>query len=253
VKLGASGRVQDRRRAAPSPGRRRAAGTPVAQVRLTMLPAAHVGWPNALRATRSPAARSGASSSPAVNRRDRRRADGVRAGRKAAWHDRRGADAQRARPWRRCAGRKLPDGRVGWHNALRIARRHRPVPPPTTRCPSPRPPRADGDARRGGRRVHHLRGVGRRMAHHPETSASGHFAGTPARGLRARGAGAPGDTSGCPGWAASRASRLRCRRPVPAPAAPRSVAATAGVRVGRNVRCRIMSYRRGCLELALPS
>jgi hypothetical protein len=43
----------------------------------------------------------------------------------------------------------------------------------------------------GGRRVHHLRGVGRRMAHHPETSASGHFSGMPTRSRHARGAVAP--------------------------------------------------------------
>jgi len=69
---------------------------------------------------------------------------------------------------------------------------------PAARGPSPRPPaRGWGCAARRAGRVHHLRGNGRRVAHHvsecavsPGVSASGHFTGMPARSPHARGAAA---------------------------------------------------------------
>jgi hypothetical protein len=67
--------VQELRRAATSPARRRAACTPVARLRLAILPGARVGWHNALAQPAPPAARSGARRA-AVRRRDRLRADG---------------------------------------------------------------------------------------------------------------------------------------------------------------------------------
>jgi hypothetical protein len=48
---------------------------------------------------------------------------------------------------------------------------------------------------------------------HQGTSARGHFAGTPTRSLHARGAGAPGDTSGC------LITRFAARGPLPPPTA----------------------------------
>jgi len=134
---------------------------------------------NALRAARCPAA-SSAARRAVVRRRDRRRAD---------------ADARRAgEPHPLVAPADRPSRR----------------PPPAVRRRDHR--RADGDARRGGRRVHHLRGVGRRMAHHPETSASGHFSGMPTRSLHARSAVARDDASG-------RRPAARRRGPSPRPPA----------------------------------
>ena len=72
------------------------------------------------------------------------------------WSLRRDADAQPARPWRRCVGGQLPDGR---------SRRGRVA---ITRFAPP--------ARSGGRR-----------GRHPGTSASGRFTGMPARGRHAHG------------------------------------------------------------------
>jgi hypothetical protein len=98
---------------------------------------------------------------------------------------------------------------LGGNNAHRARGPRRHAPPPAARGPSPRPPAGGwGCARGGGRR-------------RPLASASRHVIGTPTRSLHARGAGAPGDTSGCPGWVASRDSHR-----------PPSVAATAGRRMG---------------------
>ena len=134
----------ERRRAATSPGCRRAASTRVAPGRRTILPAAEVGW-HALPDARTPSWRP----PPIFRRRDRQRADGdARMAEGAAsrlvgqrqLH--RNADAQPARARRRCAGLQLPDAWVGWHNALRAARRRRPAPPPVA---------ATAGARRGTR------------------------------------------------------------------------------------------------------
>jgi hypothetical protein len=69
---------------------------------------------------------------------------------------RRDADAQSARPWRRCAGEYVPDGRSrrGRVAITRIPPRDagRPSRRPPPRRPSPRPPACGwGCARRGGR------------------------------------------------------------------------------------------------------
>jgi hypothetical protein len=67
---------------------------------------------------------------------------------------------------------------------------------------------------RAGRRAARGRPMDRApVRRHPGTSARGHFAGTPTRSLHARGAGAPGDTSGCP------ITRFAARGPLPPPTA----------------------------------
>ncbi len=96
----------------------------------------------------------------------------------------RDAVAQPARLWRSCAGRYLPDGRAGWHDALRTVRRR---PGPAARRPSSAAATAGG--RMGcawGRRA-------RRPLFGHSRSAGGHFAGMPTRRRHARGAGARGN------------------------------------------------------------
>jgi hypothetical protein len=127
----------------------------------------------------------------------------------------------------------------GWGCALRggallpspVGRQYRrlacrfPPPPPVVRRRDRR--RADGDARGAegaawsarGRTVESARSL---RAREPGTSARGHFTEMPTRSLHARGAVAPGDTSGCPGWVASRASRgPTSRSPPPRGPSPR--------------------------------
>jgi hypothetical protein len=104
----------------------------------------------------------------------------------------------------------LPAARVGWHHALRAARRPAPRRPAVRR-------RAAGarmgmrEARRGMRDARGAllpwfargqRADGAPLRRGPRTSAGGHFTGTPTRSLHARGAGAPDDASGCRGWVA---------------------------------------------------
>ena len=183
------GVIHERRRAATSPRRRRAACTHVARLRRAMTS----GWPKSagpccitrLAPPASPATRSGArrpSPRPARADGDARRAEGgastigaepaagwrtiflpvIRQGRRAA--TRQDAHAQPERPWRRCAG-VIASGRPksagsGGHNALR-ARDAGAGSGANCRAPSRRPPGRGGCARRGGARIHDGEGAGR--------------------------------------------------------------------------------------------
>jgi hypothetical protein len=156
---------QQRRRAATSPGRRRAACAPVAQVHRTIDPDGRAGRHHALRS-----ARCRPSAPPPAARAPPRppRAEGVRAGRRAAasmsriiLH--RVADAQPARPWRGCAGRyfRVP-GCPRWvANALRAAR----SPPARSGARRPRSVAATAGARMRMRKSGPVTGMPTRGLH----------------------------------------------------------------------------------------
>ena len=159
-----SGRCsEERKRTATSPGCRRAACTPVAQVRGEITSGCQLEWHNALRAAlcRQPVRRP----PPVVRRRDRPWADGdARGGEGAAasgWATKPGTSAAgnftgmptRSLNARGGGARGITTGwpksvGSGGHNALRESRCRRPFrrPPPAVRRRDRR--RADGDARR---------------------------------------------------------------------------------------------------------
>jgi len=106
----------------------------------------------------------------------------------------------------------LTAARVGWHHALRAARR-------PFRCPPPVVRRRDRRGRMGMR-------AARRLPHRG-TPARGHFTGMPTRGRHARGAVAPAITSGWPTSADAARDRAAPRRPASSARAPWRTAGSA--------------------------
>jgi hypothetical protein len=218
-------RIRQRRRAATSTGRRPAACGCAGAIPSECPKSAGLGGDNALRASRCRPGGSGARRPRSVAATA---AGGWRCATRKGRHP--GTSARGHFTGRHCAAytpvaRLRRDDALGWphsagsrcHDALRAARR--PAAPPAARCPLPVAATAAGG---GGRARRGRRG------RHPGTSAGGHFTGTPARSLHARGAGAPGDDFRLPASGGiTRFAQSAPRVPFPAARRPRSVAAPA--------------------------